>query len=180
MINAFYNPVEALHDAKADESIGTTFIVLLIAAVALILAQIIATGVFSIYAVLGIIVTVVVSALVGALLLKIAMAILGAKEATYFAALTAITYSIAPLTAALLISAVLILIPVIGMILAALLIMVASVAMGATLIRGVMELGHADLLLALVCTWVVMGLGMLAVSLSMGMMGLMLPMGMFY
>jgi hypothetical protein len=184
MLNAFYNPVEALHDAKAEKSIGTTLIVLVIAAVLTALAAWIAMGVFSWYVELIIIVVAVVSALVSGLLLKVALSILGAKDPSYFAGLTAATYSLAPLSAALVVSAILAKIPVLGIVLVILLMMVAGVAMGATLIRGVMELAHADLLMALVSAWVVLGIGMMigyvmtvvvAVMRSMMMGGM--PMG---
>ena len=160
MFNAFYNPVEAVIDAKKFGDWAGTIGVLALTAVLLVLAPIIAMKTFMWFVALGAIVFLAVAVFLGALFLKIVLVILGAKKPGYFETVTAITYSLAPLATALLVGSILMLIPVLGIALAGLLVAVGGVAMGATHIRAIKELCQTDLLMAVVAGWVVMSMGM--------------------
>lgn len=159
MLNAFYNPAEAVLDAKKFGGWGTTIGVLAIAAVLLALAEIIALKSFTWYVSLAIIVGVAVVVFLGGLFIKIALSILGAKNPGCFEAVSALTYSLAPMSIALLAGSVLYLIPTVGIVLAGLLVLIGGVAMGATQIRAIQELAGTDLLMAVVVSWVVMSIG---------------------
>lgn len=159
MFNAFYNPAEAVMDAKKFGDWAATIGVLALTAVMLVVAPILAMKTFVWYLAVGAIGFLVVGVFFGGLLLKIVLSILGADNPGYFETVTAITYSIAPFATALFVGSLLYLIPIVGIVLAGVLVLIGGLAMSATHIRAIKELCETDLLMAVVAGWVVMSIG---------------------
>jgi hypothetical protein len=159
MFNAFYNPAEAVIDAKKFGDWTTTLGVLALTAVLIAVAPIIAMKSFIWYISLGAIAAIVVGVFIGGLLLKVVLSILGAKNPGYLETVSAIVYSAAPLASAMFVSSLLLLIPVVGIVLAGFLMVIGGLAMSATHIRAIKELCHTDLLMAVIAGWVVMSMG---------------------
>lgn len=162
MINVFYNPVDALLDAKHERSMGKTIGVLAITQVIIVLASLILTaGMPMGYTLLSTVAIGVVSFvlyLLMGLLLKVVLSIIGAKHAGYFEALTALVYAFAPISAAVLVLAILfkvglVIHPFVGMLLGAValvFVLMAVVASWVIKIKALMELAGADMLMAVV------------------------------
>jgi hypothetical protein len=159
MWNAFYNPAEAIEDAKKLGSWGYTLGALVIAAVLFALAPVIWLKSAEWIVPVSVLVGAPVGVFIGALFLKIVLAVLGAKNPGYLECLTAIAYSLAPLSVAVLAAVVLSLIPYAGAILAALVAMIGGIASTAAYLRGIMELTETDLLTSIVSIWIVASIG---------------------
>jgi len=159
MLNAFYNPIEAVEDARRFGDWSSTIIVMAVAAVLLAITPIIALKSFAWEASLIAFVAFFAGVFLGGLFLMIALAILGAKKPGYFESVTSISYSTAPLSLALFAASVLLLIPTLGILLATLVAVTGGIVMAATHIRAIMELTKADLLTALVAPWIVASIG---------------------
>ena len=159
MLNAFYNPGEAIEDAKSMGEWIVTIGVLVVSAVILAATPLIALKVLSWKIPLGVIGTVIVGVFLGALLLKMALSILGAKDPAYFGTVTALTYSMAPLSLGMLAASLLVMIPKVGVVLAALAAAVGGIAMAATQLRGIVELADTDIVTALVASLTVTMMG---------------------
>ncbi len=159
MLNAFYNPGEAIEDAKSMGEWIVTIGVLVVSAVILAATPLIALKVLSWKIPLGVIGTVIVGVFLGALLLKMALSILGAKDPAYFGTVTALTYSMAPLSLGMLAASLLAMIPKVGVVLAALAAAVGGIAMAATQLRGIVELADTDIVTALVASLTVTMMG---------------------
>ncbi len=167
MWNAFYNPVEAVEDAKRFGEWGTTIAVMAISAVILSLVPLIWIKSFIWYLPLIGIVVVAGGMFLGALLMKIVLSILGVKNPGYFEMVTASTYSIAPLSVAFLAGTVFSLIPYVGIVLMAFFAVLGGITSTATYFRAVQDLAGTDLLTTLVAVWIVGSMGALLGYLSM-------------
>ncbi len=172
MINAFYNPGEAILDAKKLGGWGSTVIVMLISAILYAAAMPIFAKAFVWKASLVLIAAFVVGSLLGGLFLKIALTILGAKNPGYYETVTSLVYGTAPFSLAVFVSSLLYLIPWVGLILAMLIVLIGSIAMTAAHIRAVKELTKTDLLTSLVAMGIVSfsGMGIIAAVYSLSFM----------
>jgi hypothetical protein len=175
MLNVFYNPVEAIEDAKGMASWKITLAVVAISAVLFGISGLIAARMLSILVLLGIIAVFAVSLFVGAFFVMLALWILGAENAGYLETLTALAYSFAPLSAAAVAGLVLGFIPYAGTALSLAVLMAGSVMMVAIQLRALKELTETDLLTVLVASWFVMTIGSVIPSIfiaSSTLMGL--------
>ncbi len=155
MINAFYNPGEAILDAKKLGGWLSTIIVMLISAVLFAVALPIVAKAFIWKFSLAAIVAFAIGMFLGGLFLKISLSILGAKNPGYFESVTSFVYAAAPLSLAVFVSSLLYLIPKVGMIFAGLVVLIGGIAMFAAQIRAVKELAKTDLLTSIVALGVV-------------------------
>ena len=155
MWNAFYNPKEAIEDAKGVGSWGYTIAALALSSILLALTPVIWLKSFTWIVPLAVLVGVPVGAFVGALLLKVALSVLDAKNPGYLECLTSIVYSVAPLSVTALAAVVLNLIPYAGFYLAMLVAMIGGIASTAAYLRGIVELTETDLLTSVVATSIV-------------------------
>lgn len=159
MINAFYNPADAILDAKKLGDWASTIVVMAVSGLLFAVALPVAVQSFVWKWALALLATFIVGALFGGLLLKIALSVLGAKNPGYFESVTSIVYASAPFSLAALVGSLLFLIPKAGIILAAIAALFGVIAMKATCIRAVRELTKADLLTSLVAIWIVASAG---------------------
>ncbi len=159
MLNAFYNPAEAVLDVKKMGDWTTTLSVMAISVILLALSPLLFMKSLVWQMPLVVIGTMVVGIFLGGIFLKIVLSILGADKPHYFEIVTAITYSIAPLSLAVLAGSLIGLIPYLGMALAGLVVMAGGIAMISTQLRAIQELTETDLLTSVVASWFVMSLG---------------------
>ena len=159
MLNVFLNPVEAIEEAKKYGEFVITLAVLAISAVLIAAAPLIAAKMLLIWIMIGIFFGFIAGAFLGAFFLMVVLSILGAKKAGYFESLTAITYSFAPLSVALFAASILLLIPWIGLALAALAAVFGGIVMVSTHLRALIELTETDLLTAIVSAWIITAIG---------------------
>jgi len=159
MWNAFYNPKEAIEDAKSFGGWGYTIGVLALSSIILALAPVIWMKAFVWQIPLAALVGFPIVAFLGALFLKIILVILDAKNPEYIGCLTAISYSLAPLSITLLAAVLLNMIPYAGIFLASLIVMIGGIASAATYLRGIVELAETDLLTSVVASSVVASVG---------------------
>lgn len=159
MWNAFYNPAEAIEDAKKLGSWGYTLGALAIAAILFALTPIIWLKSAEWIVPVSVLIGAPVGVFIGAFFLKIVLSVLGARNPGYLECLTAVAYCLAPLSVALLAAAVLSMIPYAGAILAGLIAMIGGIVSTAAYLRGIMELTETDLLTSVVAIWIVASIG---------------------
>lgn len=160
MLNAFYNPAEAVVEAKKIGSWGTTIGILALTGVLGLLAAVITMrSVAGLVVGAGFFLGFVIFAFLGGLFLKTGLSILGAKNPGYFEAVSTLVYSWAPIASAAFVSSIIALIPVIGFAIAGIVMALGGIAMAATQIRAIIELMHTDLLMSVVASWIIMSIG---------------------
>jgi len=178
MLSLLYKPEEAILDARRKRSIGCTLLVLLVVAVlwgivALVVAGKVRGGVGTMIAALvGAAIGVYVMSLFLGLLTMLAARTIGGRGG-YFAGLTAYVYSLAIITVGVIVAAILGLIPKIGVILAAIILPIATILSCAAYLRGVKELFSTDTITAFVTSIVVYFASFMGIyAVVVAMMGL--------
>ncbi len=159
MLNAFYNPADAVLDAKKLGDWASTVLVMVCSGILIALApMLIFREIFWKMSLIAL-VSFIGGAFLGGLFMKIVFSILGAKNPGYFEAVTSIVLGAAPFSAAIFIGSVLNLIPKVGLMLFALLAVIGGITMAAAHLRAVKELMSVDLLTAVMGTWIIAGVG---------------------
>ena len=159
MWNAFYNPAEAIEDAKSFGGWGYTLGALAVSAILFALTPVIWLKSAEWIVPVSVLIGAPIGIFIGAFFLKIALSLLGARNPGYLQCLTSIAYCVAPLSVALLAAAVLGMIPYVGAILAGFVAMVGGVSSVAAYLRGIIELTETDLLTSIVAVWIVASIG---------------------
>jgi hypothetical protein len=169
MINAFYNPGEAILDAKKLGGWGSTIVVMLISAVLFAVSLLIVSKSFIWKVSLASIAAFAIGMFLGGLFLKISLSILGAKNPGYYESVTSLAYGAAPFSLAVFISSLLYMIPKVGLIFAGLVVFTGGIAMFAAKIRAVKELAKTDMITSIAALGVISctGIGIAAALWSL-------------
>lgn len=155
MLNAFYNPQDAVLDAKKLGDWVSTAAVMFISAVLIAAVPMIFFKAFLWKLSLITFGSVIGGLLVCGLFLKIALSALGAKNPSYFDTATSAVLGAAPFSAAFFASSFILMIPKAGMYLAMLVMAAGTIAMISAQIRAMKELTKTDMLTALIAFWIV-------------------------
>jgi len=153
MLNVFFNPADAIEDAKKYGEWVITIAALAISAVLIAVIPMIVMKSFIWKISLMTLGGLIVVPFVGALFLKVALGILGAKNPGYQDCMNSIVYAMAPLSVVVLASSLLMMVPYAGTYLAVAVggfgIMVAL----ATNLKAIVELAETELLTAIAAMW---------------------------
>lgn len=156
MFKAIFAPKESIKEAKKKKNLGNTMVTLLVASIMLALAVLVnLLGIFVsdaqkiAYTVIGVLIGAFVLFLFLGWLFKLTMNIF-AKKVTYYDALTPLVKGLLVLTTGVLLSALLNLIPVVGIFLGILATMILLILTFSVTIKTAMELTGMDILTTLI------------------------------
>lgn len=155
MINAFYNPEDAILDAKRLGNIASTICVMLISAVLFAAVPMIAMKSLAWKLPVAVLCATIFTEMFSACMLMLAVRTLGAKNPACFDSLTSAVYGSAPFALAAIASSALYIIPYAGKPLAIAVLMIGGVACASAHTRAVKELTSTDNLNAIAALGIV-------------------------